>query len=93
MGNCKHECYNCRNFQRYYVKKAIKYNKTKFGFCCKKQDNVSIHGYCEKFVFHETFRKPNAILQNKLDGLLMEISALRMIVEENEREYAEKKKL
>lgn len=93
MEKSNYECYNCRNFQRYFVKKKTKFERTKFGYCCKKQENVSIHGKCDCFKFKEIFYNIDTLVKHKLDGLLTEISALRMILEEEEREYAERKKL
>ena len=93
MEKCNYHCYNCRNFQRYFVKKKTEFVRTKFGFCCKKQENVGVHGKCEQFGFKELLYDFDTAIKCKLDGLLTEISTVRMILEEEAREYAERKKL
>lgn len=93
MEKCNYECYNCRYFHRYFVIKKAEYERTKFGFCRKKRENVGIHGKCEQFKFKQILYDFDIPIQRKLDGLLTEISALRTIVEEEAREYAERKKL
>lgn len=93
MEKSNYECYNCRNFQRYFVKKKTDFKRTKFGYCGEKQENMCARGKCEQFKHKKIVYKTDTVIARKLDGLLAEISVLRMILEEDVREYAERKKL
>ena len=93
MEKSNYECYNCRSFQCYFIKKKAEFVRTKFGRCCEKGENVGIHGKCEQFKFKVMSYSFDTSIRCKLDGLLTEISTLRTILEEEAREYAESKKL
>lgn len=93
MEKSNYDCYNCRYFRRYFVKKKAEYERTKFGYCPKKRENVGIHCKCEQFKFKEILYDFDIPIKCKLEKLLTEISALRMIVEEEAREHAERKKV
>ena len=93
MEKSNHKCYNCRYFCRYFVKKKAEYKRTEFGFCRKKRENIDMHGKCEQFKFQEILYCTDTPIRCKLDSLLTEISVLRMILEEEAREHAERKKL
>ena len=93
MEKSNYECYNCRNFQRYFVKKKTEFVRTKFGFCCEKQGNVGVHGKCEQFKYKQILYSFDSSVKYKLDELLSQLSVLRMLLEEEEREHEERKKV
>lgn len=88
-NKCK-ECYKCRNFNRYYVKRNKEFHKVRFGWCCKKKETQSIHETCENFSYHPTQkRRSYEYLLFDLSNLLDELSAIRNIIEEENRETEE----
>ena len=93
MEKSNYECYNCRRFQRYFIKKKAQFVRTKFGYCIERGENVSVHGKCDCFKFKEMGFSYDNSIRCKLDGLLTESSTLRTILEEEAREHEESKKV
>ncbi len=83
----KKECRRCGNFDRYYTKGLRHYEKTECGFCREQHKIVDQQEYCDCW---RTNGRKHFVIERlaakKLNELLMEISALRQIIEENEEE-------
>lgn len=82
MNSKDRQCYMCRNFDRYYTKGVKRFNKTEFGLCCQKRENVNIHCNCGLWAIKPKTKKINGLSRMYLNDLLTEISAIRMVVEE-----------
>ena len=76
-------CFRCKEFDRFYAKGSKKYNKTKFGWCCKKQDTIEANDGCDKYVFKGKDKPSDRPIKLRLDELLTEISQLRLMLEED----------
>jgi len=82
------------NFERYFTKKRVQFERSKFGFCCATQENVNIHHSCDQFKY-KFRRKKNAInsmARIRLDNLLTELTVVRNLLEEEVRENEDIKK-
>lgn len=88
MPDCGKQCYNCKHFERYYVKQMIKFEKTKFGRCCLLGNNVNVHDCCQNYVFKPRTKKINGFIQIQLNDILTELTTLRNILEENSDDNA-----
>ncbi len=75
-------CYMCRHFDRLYIKGHKQYNATKYGFCRVHCKNVQIHETCEKFIKKPYIKKSNKSIQSCLNDLLIEISEIRKVLDE-----------
>ena len=76
-------CSQCKYFDRYYTKGVKQFNKTNFGWCTRKHECVSIHDCCERYKEGVRDRDiTNSRLKVSLNDLLTEISAIRMVIEE-----------
>ena len=75
------QCYKCKNFDRYYTKGVKQFDKTKCGWCCKKQDIVTIHDFCENYILEHKSNKIIGRTNYYLDVLLTEITAIRAVIE------------
>ena len=84
---CK-QCYRCYYYNAYYTKGNFKYNKTKIGFCIKKQKEVDNHGTCDRWSLDSnvinSIRKNKSL--NKLYELLGQLSEIRQILEETKED-------
>ena len=78
------QCYKCKHFMRYYTKGAKQFNKTKYGWCCTQHEIVHIQKNCERYALKPRMMRSKRLLRYYLNGLLTEISVIRMIVEEEE---------
>lgn len=89
MENKKKECYRCKYLDRYYTKGIKEYQKTRFGWCCKKQESVTIHNGCENFFAKPKQTRNMRLLRFCLNDLLTEISEIRKIIEAENGENKE----
>ena len=80
------KCFKCKNYCAYYFRKDIKFIKTRFGFCEKKECVVNNTDGCEEYAFKSKRKSTLTAPCYYLEYLLGEISALRQIVEENRNE-------
>lgn len=86
MENKKPECFECRDLIRYYTKGIKRFNKSRYGWCCKRQEHVDIHDNCENF---NRCRKKGIILYSTkicINDLLTQITEIRNILEETANE-------
>lgn len=83
------QCYRCKNFDRLYVKGAKRFEMTKFGVCCANGKNVGIHDVCEKYAVKPRGKSNRILLPHCLSEMLAELTAIREIVEAEERESDE----
>ena len=88
----KGRCYNCREFQRYYVKGTKRFNKIKLGRCCKKDETVRACDTCDKWKM-KSVGDVTWVAKHTLNNILLDISAIRQIIEERKEEYEDLSKL
>lgn len=93
MEGKRGQCYLCRNFQRYYTRGNIKFNRTKFGRCCNKDETVQSSSTCENWRIKTIHRHVSEYAKLKMNDILHELSAVRQIIEERQEEYEELQKL
>ena len=88
MEEKNHPCYLCHYLYRYYTQGIKRFSPTPFGWCCKRADNVNVHGTCEKFTVRARKQKIyDRSLQYYLNELLTEISVLRNVIEVNYEQH------
>lgn len=75
------QCYRCKNLDRYYTKGIKEFNPTKFGWCCKKRENVNIHDGCEQYVLKPKRNRNRLLIRYCLNNLLTEITEIRKVIE------------
>ena len=81
MNNTR--CSQCKHFERYYTKGVKRFNKTNWGRCTQKRASVSIYDCCERFKAGVRDRGiNNERIKVCLNDLLTEISAIRMVIED-----------
>lgn len=74
-------CYNCKNLWRYYTKGIKQYNKTKYGWCNKKNSVVSIKDSCDSFILKRRIQlNENSLVLYHLNEVLTDLSAMRTII-------------
>ena len=93
MGNSSNKCFRCRYFRRFYTKGNNQFDKSNCGWCCLKKDYTKSNDGCEQYVLKHTYKKSRKSVFNCLDNLLMELSAIRMVIEDDKRELEENKEL
>ncbi len=86
MENEKEMCRKCKYFDRYYTKETKRYNKTKYGLCCKTRDNVGVEGHCDRFEVKPKRGKAKYMVRYFLNDLLTEITEIRKIIEDDEND-------
>jgi len=86
MENDNIRCYACKRLLRYYIKGKTNFEKTKFGWCREHNNIVDIHSLCDSFERREKRKRIDGIIQNTLNVLLDEITAIRQLIEEDENE-------
>lgn len=87
MNNCT----NCTRLVRYYTKELKKFNKTEFGWCCEKRKIVCVKDQCEHFERRAYRTKIRFGLEHCLNDLLVQLSTIRQIIEEEKNENKDKK--
>lgn len=83
MSDYRKQCYNCKYFERYYIKQMSKFEKTKLGRCFLHGNYVNIHDCCQDYVYKPRTKKINGFIQIQLNDILTELTTLRNILEEN----------
>lgn len=86
MTDNKKRCSACRELERYYVKGDKQFNKTDFGWCYKKETSVNIKDCCDDFVQGRIHKRRYNRAGYYLNELLLQITALRCIIEEHSNE-------
>lgn len=86
-------CFSCSKFDSYYTKGMKCFNKTKFGWCSCKRDNVYIHDVCDKYEFKVYKRKMSSYIKYTLSDLLTELTVIRNIIEEESRAENERQEM
>lgn len=87
MKTYSDQCFRCRFFDRYYVRGDDKFERTKFGYCQKQRKNTDIHGCCGSYVYMPRPRsRCDFLIDARLDRILTELTVLRELIEEDERE-------
>ncbi len=81
MGNCVTRCYECKHFDKYYTQGLQKFNTTKFGWCCMKQNHVNIHESCDQYVRRPKRKIRTWAICNCLNRLLTELTEARKMIE------------
>ena len=89
MTDDNKKCYACKNLHRYYTKGNIQYNKTCLGWCAEKGENVNVKDSCDKFKFRQSRKIARVSAQRFFNDILMQLSALRCIIEEEANEPSE----
>ena len=83
------KCYACKKLRRFYTKGNTRYNKTGFGLCTEKQNIVNAKDSCDKFQFKQRRTIVRIGAQRYLNDILMQLTALRCIIEEETNEPSE----
>lgn len=86
---CK-ECWNCGNYGAYYTKGFCYFDKTKQGFCSKHNEIKEKHDSCvfwRQDIHYKGLRK--AVSRKALTDILINLSAIRQILQEEQEEKNE----
>lgn len=86
MNDDRKKCSLCKQLQRFFKKGSIHFSRTDYGFCYRQQKVVNVKETCDKFEYNTQRHMLNKRTRYYLDKLLLEISALRCIVEEQTRD-------
>ncbi len=82
MSERRGKCVNCRYMDNYYTKGVKSFERTKYGWCCKKACIVNNGGGCEEYVYKASRKKVQEIfLKCYISDLLTEITELRKLLE------------
>lgn len=84
MDNKKGKCSVCKFFERYYTMGDKRFNKTNFGWCCKKQSVINTNNTCDKFVYKPRMKVVTKGTRRYLAEILVQLFALRCIVQEQQ---------
>ena len=82
-------CYRCKNLDRFYTRGVKQFNKTKVGWCCKKEEIVNVHDSCDKYELRKPCKRISKSIKFCLNDLLTDISGIREIIEDERRENEE----
>lgn len=88
MENKSNLCYRCKNFERFYIKGNVRFNKTELGRCCVKREIVNYFGGCENYK-HRLKNISRFAARERIDKLLCEITELRCLIEDDSRDESE----
>lgn len=80
----KNRCANCKYFQRYYAKGIIKFTPTDLGHCTVLKKMVFAKETCNRFLQKSYLYKSHRTMQKCLHDILIHLSAIRVIIEEQE---------
>lgn len=83
MENKSDKCYNCKYFDRYYTKGIKKFDRTEFGWCCKKIQTIKSDEACGSFIFKSKNKRSRILLELCLNDLLTQITEIRNVLEED----------
>lgn len=76
------KCRFCKYMDLYYVRGVTRFERTKLGWCSKKQCNVTTDSGCDMYAVKVVRKKSDIHIKRRLSDLLTEITAIRQIVEE-----------
>lgn len=79
-------CYMCKFLDRYYVKGDKRFNKTHFGWCCKKACATNVHETCDNFTLKVIEKGVSNTVKCCLNFFLTELTAMREVLEEERNE-------
>lgn len=79
------KCWNCCYFSRYYTKETTRFMQTELGHCCRRGEMTASNGGCEKFVRRKPRKRSETMLRVCLGDILLQLRAIRQIMEEEER--------
>jgi len=81
------KCCYCGNFEGYYTKGLRRYEKSKQGFCSQHRKIVENQNCCECWKKNsKRYSARYRVASRALYEILMDISAIRQIIQENEEE-------
>ncbi|MDE6028864.1 MAG: hypothetical protein K2F90_00910 [Clostridiales bacterium] len=75
-------CGKCKYFDRYYTKGIKRYDRTEFGWCSSRRNSVNANECCEHYQAVNNVRGVSRRVKVCLSDLLTELSAIRMIIED-----------
>ncbi len=80
-------CWNCGNFKAYYEKGFSRFYKTHEGLCSVKNQIIDKHGNCECWRnAHKLWNLRKKCAVRVLNEILLELAAIRQILEEEKEE-------
>lgn len=82
----KGKCYKCGSFLRYYTRGRIQFNETKYGWCGTRLCSVMSTDSCCQFKHKMRTKNSRDSLRIYLSHLLTEISAIKLLLEEERDE-------
>ena len=83
----KHECGICRHYDPFYTREYTQYKKLKKGYCRKNKQPTDCHGSCEFWQSYCHWQyKIKLSATRTLRDLLLQLSALRQILQEEQNE-------
>ena len=86
-GQKSKKCCYCGNFEGYYTKGLRRYEKSKQGFCSEHRKIVENQDCCECWKKNSKRHSArNRVASRALYEILMDISAIRQIIQENQEE-------
>lgn len=89
----RNSCTNCKYFQRYYAKGIIRFTATDLGHCIVLKKLISAQETCYRFLQKPYQCKNHKTLQKSLHEILIHLSAIRVIIKEQEHEKDEDTKM
>ncbi len=89
MENDRKKCNLCKQLQRFFKKGSVHFSKTDYGFCYRHKKIVYVKDTCDNFEYGSRRHILNKHTRYYLDKLLLEISALRCIIEEQTRDLTD----
>ncbi len=77
-------CWNCGNYRPFYEKGVCCFAKANYGFCSKKLRVTEKHEACGSYRTRpRAYPVKNALLLRRLEEAVVNISAIKEILEEN----------
>ena len=89
----RNTCANCKYFQRYYAKGINQFTATDLGHCNVLKRIIAAQETCNRFLQKPYQCKNHKTLQKSLHEILIHLSAIRVIIEEQEHEKDENTEL
>lgn len=77
---CGKQCSLCKWFDVYYTLDITKFNKTKYGWCCKHIDIVQTNNTCDLFERKQNSKRCKHAISVYLSMLLTEITELHKVI-------------
>ena len=87
------KCFRCGNFRWYYTKGQYRLSKTQKGYCLEKEEIVDKHGTCSNWNSnYKKFYSSKKQAVKVLRELLLEIAAIRQVLQSEEEQDEDYKK-